>query len=596
MRAADGDAEYFSVPGLFALLLRKAPVILAAALVAAMIAAAILLSIPSTYTATAQIQLLRSGGAFLEENRAGGSRPLFDADIVGEAAVLSSSRVLGRVVDELGLTRYDEFQPKPGLVSRVMAIIRATLSGVERGKPDPRGLATGALSSALTVRQVGLSSLLEVSVASRNPGRAADITDSIVQNYIALEIENRRLERLDTVDWLRGRLEELLRQIDVAEVAVTSVLAEIAASGLPDEAVITRQIADLTAQRDAVRLDNAAPGARSSGEIEDRIAELEQALLRKNDLTSELNARERRLVTLQQVHQAFLTRLTETRESSSFAEVSARVVTPAWAPTVPSAPRRSLLTLLTFVMAAAVGSAVVLLIDLRRDGFKTARRVAALTGLPHLATLPSARSRARADIARAQEEIRGLHLLLVEQLSAHGQADDRRGGGVVMIASALPGEGADHVAACLAAQSARSARTVLLRPGAAPATPDATAGYPVLGLAEAAEAAGGALTEAGAAAIISGLRARHDVVIIQTPPVLRSVDAAMLAQHADAFVLAVAWGDTPKGAVCEALERLALLGVRPDGFVLTNVPLAVAASFGYPGQAIATRRIAGDAS
>lgn len=591
MTMRDDNNEHFNLPGLIALLLRRSPYIIAAALVAAVIAGAILLSMPSRYTATANIQLLRSGGAFLDDGRVGERRPLFDADVVGESAVLSSPQVLRRVVEQLRLTRYDEFQPEPSLASRAIAGLRALLTGAELdGERDPISAATGALSNALSVRQVGLSSLLEVSVTSVNPERAAAVANAVVDNYIALQIENRRLERLQAVEWLSERLVELLRQIDDAEVDVTSVLADIAASGLPDEAVITRQIADLIAQRDASRSATAATALRTPAEIQQRIAELERALLRKNELTSELHERERRLLTLQQVHQAFLTRLTEARESSSFAEATARIVSPAGAPTAPSAPRRTVMTVLVFVMAGALASAIVLLLDLSRDGFKTARHVSDATGLLHLATLPPASARGGADAARRRDAIRTLHLLA---FGGAAQADAGvgapSGGRVVVVASALPGEGSDELAALFAKQCAETGRTVLLHGGRAPACGGA---YTISFEDAIAAVSGATLDDHGVVAILDGLREGHDAVVVAAPPVLSSVDGAMLARRADVFLLAVAWSATPRGAVREALERLALLGAAPAGFVMTKAPPRVTAAFGYPGQGFAARRVA----
>lgn len=316
--------------------------------------------------------------------------------------------------------------------------------------------------------------------------------------------------------------------------------------------------------------------------IESAISELETELSAELGRTRELRADESRLSTLQGVYQAFLTRLTETRERGSFQEPNARINAYASAPDTPSAPRRAQLVALSFILAGAVAAAVVLALDLRRDGFKTARQAAEATGLPVLASLPQGGGAT----AETNEEIRRLNLAL--------RGDGAGSGGrVLMICSALPGEKSADVARGLAAVAARDERTALLQADplmrAAPKTVEGCDVLLIAELVEAAQAGGGSVRPS---AILAALRERYDAVIVDAPPLLASTDTLSMAMEADAVVLAVRWSHTPRGAVDAALAQLGAFSAGAAGLVLTHMDKRSAAAFGYAGEAEARRMLA----
>jgi cellulose biosynthesis protein BcsQ len=66
-------------------------------------------------------------------------------------------------------------------------------------------------------------------------------------------------------------------------------------------------------------------------------------------------------------------------------------------------------------------------------------------------------------------------------------------------------------------------------------------------------------------------RRSFDVIVIDAPPVLARPDAWMLALLADTTLLAVQWSRTPSQAVLEAYRKLAEMGAKVSGVVLTMV-------------------------
>jgi capsular exopolysaccharide synthesis family protein len=81
--------------------------------------------------------------------------------------------------------------------------------------------------------------------------------------------------------------------------------------------------------------------------------------------------------------------------------------------------------------------------------------------------------------------------------------------------------------------------------------------------------------------LLHELRAEFDVIVLDTPPVLVSADAATLAASADGVILVVRAGQTDRGAAELARQRVTSAGGRVFGAVL-NDPDGVVGRFGNP--------------
>jgi succinoglycan biosynthesis transport protein ExoP len=73
------------------------------------------------------------------------------------------------------------------------------------------------------------------------------------------------------------------------------------------------------------------------------------------------------------------------------------------------------------------------------------------------------------------------------------------------------------------------------------------------------------------AGLISEARVAYDMIIIDAPPILVSADAAVISQHVDHCLFVIRWGSTMRSYVASALRRLALYNVAVSGVVLSNV-------------------------
>jgi capsular exopolysaccharide synthesis family protein len=83
------------------------------------------------------------------------------------------------------------------------------------------------------------------------------------------------------------------------------------------------------------------------------------------------------------------------------------------------------------------------------------------------------------------------------------------------------------------------------------------------------------------ASLLSELRSRYDLVVLDTAPVLPIVDTRVLAPLVDSMVLVARWRHTPVRAIESALKQLSAAGCHLSGLALTQVDVTAQASTGY---------------
>jgi polysaccharide biosynthesis transport protein len=89
------------------------------------------------------------------------------------------------------------------------------------------------------------------------------------------------------------------------------------------------------------------------------------------------------------------------------------------------------------------------------------------------------------------------------------------------------------------------------------------------------------LNGAWARDIFVSLSDRFDLVLIDSPPVLPVTDAAILSRYADATLMLAAAGQTRRGDLHRAVEKLDQVGTRILGLVLNKVSRQTGRSYGY---------------
>ncbi len=275
-------------------------------------------------------------------------------------------------------------------------------------------------------------------------------------------------------------------------------------------------------------------------------------------------------------------------------------------PSSPTSPNLSRDVLLGVAAGLLLGLAVAFARHLLDDRTRTRRRLESLTDVPTLATLPQFAGRRRAEAGVAMvDAFRGLRAAL-----EYASIDDPFN--VLAVVSPVQGDGKTTVAANLAIALAQAGeRTIAvdldLR---GPSLHRALGAHPAPGwtsitvpedvraaLQESSESPRLQVLAAGPndgdpadvlipprlEPIIADLRARADVVVLDTPAVLATTDAQVIVREADA-VLLVASASTTRTEIEDTLRALDRVGARIVGTVLNRADIRVRRYEAEPGD------------
>ncbi len=379
---------------------------------------------------------------------------------------------------------------------------------------------------------------------------------------------------------------EIDRQYQSLEEQIQLEVRRIIAS-VEDEARIARQ---------AVQAIDETLGAQQATLAEQNIGEVT------------LRERTRDADASRQLYEALLTRYREIAAQSGIEQPDARVVSRASIPTKPSSPQPALNLIIGLLLGAALGALAVLIVEMLEQSFRTPEDIQDRLGLTCLGQVPFLDRRTRTVDG---ELLTPESFVLKRPLSAFGEAlrsvragaffasPDRKVK-VLAVTSALPDEGKTTTSIALARISALAgSKTVLvdcdLRRRSAThciglevekgltevlfrtATlndviqKDPGSGVDIVPLAQAEFTPRDLFGSDAMRSLIEALRARYDVIILDSAPVLPVSDTRVLASVADSVLMVVRWGKTPAPIVRNAIDQLRAHGATIAGVVLSGV-------------------------
>ncbi|RWD68047.1 MAG: polysaccharide biosynthesis tyrosine autokinase [Mesorhizobium sp.] len=292
-----------------------------------------------------------------------------------------------------------------------------------------------------------------------------------------------------------------------------------------------------------------------------------------------------------ELFETFLSRAKLTEEKSTLLNSGVRVITDAGVPGSPSFPNRPLFAALGVVFGIFFGGAGAVLRELFASGFMAKKQIEDELAVPVLASMPrmsgwSKDVRAqpvayleRKPLSRYSEAVRRLRLGIQATPELDGPPR------LMLVTSAMPGEGKTTLALSLACSAAADGERVLvidadLRLSATTAffgMADKVGLVDLLTLPVKAanaihldERSGISLLPAGARtrnppallasarmrSLLDEVRGKFDTVIIDAPPVGPAADASILARHVDKVVFVVRWRETSREAVAEGIRHL----------------------------------------
>lgn len=536
-----------------------------------------------------------------------------------------------------------------------------------------------AVLRTLSIRNLPNSYVLEITAETENPKKSALLADTVADQYILDQIAAKYEATEQASSWLSERVAELQAELESAETALANFssgidlvspealqlkerqikdlrdrIASVTALSAENAALVTAlqetndpiRLATAAGDPDLLQLgeqlqetpENAALRTRfetRAGTVTRR-AELEatraatqlQAL--ENSLATlevDFDQQSRDLIQLQQLtreaeasrllYEYFLGRLKETSVQQGIQQADARVLSYSVTPSAPSAPNKSLILAMSGLLGGMLGSGLILILEARQSTFRTGRDLEHLTGQSVFGQVPlfpfKARNRAIAYLIEkpnsvAAEAIRNLRTsVLLSNVDRPAQ--------VIMMTSAVPGEGKTTLTLALSNNFAGMGRKVLVIEGdirrrifgqylegkkapeqgliaalSGEAAPEDVIihneGFDVdLLLAERKTVnAADLFSSQKFADLITYLKQHYDTILIDTPPVLVVPDARVIAQCADTVLFVVGWDKTRQDQVREALHQLAMVNRRPAGLILNQISASGMKRYGHGGQ------------
>lgn len=176
--------------------------------------------------------------------------------VESQAQVITSSSVLSRVVEKLGLAQDQEFADRTADLGTIEKI-KIALGLTNPPEADPRAnevAALNALARRVSVRRTGRTFIVDVQAWSREAEKAARITNAVVESYLGEESASRAEAANRASAGLTARLVELREKVGTAEGRVQTYKVEKGLVGTRETLVTDQQLTQLNSQLAAARV------------------------------------------------------------------------------------------------------------------------------------------------------------------------------------------------------------------------------------------------------------------------------------------------------------------------------------------------------
>jgi capsular exopolysaccharide synthesis family protein len=430
----------------------------------------------------------------------------------------------------------------------------------------------------------------------------------------------------------RLRESPLIRELRREQVVLEREIAELSSEYGPSHPRMVQLNADAADLRNQItmEIEKVEQGLRNSVRVaeareqglERQAAELKARLSEANEDEIELRAMEREAQANRELLEVLLARQKElgSPEQLQSGQPDARVISYAAVPAEPSFPQMGISMAAIFIVSTLLALVVAFVREVRRQGITPLQQMEAVNKLTALGFVPLVSSRRQQpqmldSIVKQPGQPFALAMSTLNwQLDETMPSD----AGVILLTSAVPGEGKTTTAIGIARTKAMKGQKTLLidgdmrdpsvhtmlglkqKPGlhevvdgrAELADVIQTDNASSLDVLPAGEASAGALSFVESPKlddILAELVERYDYVIVDSPPVVSAPDACALSKLADTTVMLVRWSDTPVNTVKYALRLLERNGGHVTGTVLNMVESSKSLSrnkgyFGYYGD------------
>jgi len=533
-----------------------------------------------------------------------------------ELEILASRTLLTRVVTALELASDVEFNPRlsPSTLEPIFAKLRAL--GLWPALPpfdpelDARLVVTATvdrLMSKLSVRNVPDSMIFEVTVQSPDRKKAALIANTLSEFYIERQVELKFAANTTALSWLSVRVEELGRELEVAEKAASAFAAQMQIINPNTIEALQGELAEVRQRIDAIETARARSASSSTSqrqldEFTARETALAQKILQQSQDLVQLAQLQRIAESNRIIYESFLSRLKETSVQQGVQQPDSAILSTAEVAEFPAHPQPVLAALVGAVLMMAMTIIVILRQETGRQTFRTPDELQFQFPMPVLGQVRAAkRGLGRLDLpqliarqdAPIQDDIRSFRTAFLSR-PAHKK---------ILVTSSTSGEGKTTQALLFAASLAELGKSVLVieadlrRPtvlqqfgSKAVATERSLANvlsggldlkrailrpkaqrFFVLPAGKSNTNPASALAGKGMANLLADAAGMFDHIVIDAPPVLAAPDANVLSALADQIIYVVRWQRTSRFQLRRGVEALSTAQAKVTGFMMTQI-------------------------
>jgi succinoglycan biosynthesis transport protein ExoP len=180
-----------------------------------LLTALVVFSLTPLYTARALIFVDTSTKNLLEPQPTGVYSGTENARVDSEVEIMRSEAVLRRVVEENNLLADDEFNNQDSLKRQISGLLRlnSNAAAAEPGLQD----VLEKLRRRVSITREGATFVIAVNVTSRDPQKAAQLANSIVNVYVGSQVEAKVQSALAARDVLQQRIDQAAAAVTESE-------------------------------------------------------------------------------------------------------------------------------------------------------------------------------------------------------------------------------------------------------------------------------------------------------------------------------------------------------------------------------------------
>lgn len=257
----------------------RLPLILLIVLIGGALGALLAMSLKSSYTSTAIVQLDPRQRDVTDVAAVVTELPATDMVLDTEVEALKSATLHLRVIDQLDLDEDTEFNAflkyqrekvdgpqDEGPLQAVMRMVRGNVNEKWEESPpteeEQLRMVHEAFREAVTVERVGLTSVIAVECTSRDPRKAQRICNALTETYVASQVETKVEETEQADEWLERRIAELREELNEKEQAIEQFRVSNEVVGEDRETLTQQQLAQLNLQLAMTNVELAEKRAR----------------------------------------------------------------------------------------------------------------------------------------------------------------------------------------------------------------------------------------------------------------------------------------------------------------------------------------------